>query len=112
MTQKAALRTLVLDNFPQVKGMGPAPVPSDLVEPKSYPYITLNRIYGKFVETHDGPSIEHTIFQFNCWSPYDCDADDLRDAIRDFFIAPYSGEAGSLLIDSCNHQVDSEFFDA
>jgi hypothetical protein len=90
-----------------LKGCSVPPVPTNAI----FPYITIQDITGKELESMTGPSgLLRSVVQINCWSKVYEDAWNTREAVKSFLLT-FTGTAGDKNIQAVNHATDREFLD-
>jgi hypothetical protein len=89
------------------RGVSPRPLPDN----GPFPYITVQEPTDRKLLTLTGPTgISESFIQFNCWSKDYEEANTSREALK-IILDDYSGAAGSRVIDSSDHNLDTELYD-
>jgi len=94
---------------PAPKGISPRPVPARTSPP--LPYITVQEVMGREVESLSGTSgLCHAPIQVSCWSKSYEEAYALRDGVKALLL-PYRGTVNGQTIQWVNHGQDRELYD-
>lgn len=107
MSRIAALVSTLQGSVDGLGGISPVPVPPDAV----FPYITVEEIADKELESLTGPSGKtHTIMQVSCWAKDYETAWDTREEVKTLLFST-RGVVGDQYIADVTYNTGREFYD-